>query len=75
MLERHKYASGKAHLQDVVWRNFEDEDKVKGCLPDDSMLKSLILAVGGEYVEDSYNVPNFPDSTAVPRGYAILSRT
>ena len=53
MLEQDKYASGKAHLQDVVWRNFEDEDKVKGCLPDNSMLKSLILAVGGEYNEDS----------------------
>ena len=53
MLERHKYASGKAHLQDVVWRNLEHEDKVKGCLPDNSMLKSLILAVGGEYNEDS----------------------
>ena len=60
MLERLKYASGNARLQDVVWRTLEVEDRVMGCLPKESMLKSLILAVGGEYDEDSNG---FPDSS------------
>ena len=41
-LERVKYSSGKACLQDAVWFNSETEDKVKGTLPDEEMLKSLL---------------------------------
>ena len=41
-LERVKYSSGKACLQDAVWFNLEIEDKVKGALPDEEMLESLL---------------------------------
>ena len=41
-LERIKYSSGKACLQDVVWKNLEFEDRVKGTLPDEKMLESLL---------------------------------
>ena len=41
-LERIKYSSGKACLQDVVWKNLEIEDEVKGTLPDEEMLESLL---------------------------------
>ena len=41
-LERVKYSSGKACLQDAVWFNLEIEDKVKGTLPDEEMLESLL---------------------------------
>ena len=41
-LERIKYSSGKACLQDVVWYNLEFEDEVKGTLPGREMFKSLL---------------------------------
>ena len=41
-LERIKYSSGKACLQDVVWRNLEFEDQVKGILLDKEILESLL---------------------------------
>ena len=50
-LERIKYSSGKACLQDVVWKNLEFEDEVNGTLPDEEMLKSL-LRVCEEQSED-----------------------
>ena len=51
-LERIKYSSGKACLQDVVRSNLEFEDRVKGTLPDKAMLKSILDSVSKEYEED-----------------------
>ena len=41
-LERIRYSSGKACLQDVVWFNLEMEEEVKGTLPGREMLESLV---------------------------------
>ena len=41
-LERIKYSSGKACLQDIVWKNLEREDKVKGTLPDAEIFEFLL---------------------------------
>ena len=41
-LERINYSNGKVCLQDVVWKNLEREDEVKGNLPAKEILESLL---------------------------------
>ena len=38
-------------MQDVVWYNLECEDEVKGTLPGQEMLKSILRSIGKEYVQ------------------------